>query len=392
MTGSLNSYSRVGRCWQSDYTDLQVLKLFRRFGRAWPQRTELANLQSASSSPSARITVLAAVVVAAFTGWPGVEQRRGERSGGAERRGGQEVKVVTTNAPGLALADFLTVAPVAFGGLRLLRGAYGGPLIRVRRASDNAVAEIYPTSTGALDVAAIAAHCTTSDGTIQVWYDQGGIGIGGTRNATTASTSREYKIWDGTSQTIASNPTTGGRTARPAAFVGTIEDKGYSLNIPAITGAKLSALVVAAHSNSTVSSANGARFMSVMHSSNADSNATTRALLIGRQGGGTPTVNWGTLRNSSYLATAAGVYGQLDEIGTVYDGTNAKLYRNGSLVQQAASTAAFNVTRLGLGYTGISFVSCPNAYESEWWLWDTNLGAADLDELHADHAAYFGIS
>jgi hypothetical protein len=47
------------------------------------------------------------------------------------------------------------------------------------------------------------------------------------------------------------------------------------------------------------------------------------------------------------------------------------------------------MTRLGLG---ISFISCPRAYESEWWLWDTNLGRGDVDELRADHVAYYGTT
>jgi hypothetical protein len=40
------------------------------------------------------------------------------------------------------------------------------------------------------------------------------------------------------------------------------------------------------------------------------------------------------LLNSLYLATAVGVYGQRDEIATVYDGTNAKVYQNVMLFHQ----------------------------------------------------------
>jgi hypothetical protein len=76
-------------------------------------------------------------------------------------------------------------------GLRLLDGNYAGLLIKVRRVDTGATLHIYPTSTGALDAAAIATHCGSAVGTIAVIYDQSGAG----RNATTAVMTREYRIW-----------------------------------------------------------------------------------------------------------------------------------------------------------------------------------------------------
>jgi hypothetical protein len=82
-------------------------------------------------------------------------------------------------------------------GLRLLNGNYAGPLIQVRRVDTGATLNIFPTPTGALDTAAIATHCGSAVGTIAVIYDQSGAG----RNATTAVTTREYRIWSGTAIT-----------------------------------------------------------------------------------------------------------------------------------------------------------------------------------------------
>jgi Alpha-L-arabinofuranosidase B, catalytic len=87
--------------------------------------------------------------------------------------------VYTKVCPVLKTADFLAAAPVALMGLRLPDGNYAGPLIKVRRVDTGATLDIYPTSTGAFDTAAIALHCGAAIGTIAMIYDRAG------RNATT---------------------------------------------------------------------------------------------------------------------------------------------------------------------------------------------------------------
>jgi hypothetical protein len=113
-------------------------------------------------------------------------------TGGGGATYDDQTRIVHTKVrPVLKTADFLAAAPVAFIGLRLLDGNYAGPLIKVRRVNMGATLDIYPTSTGALDAAAIATHCGSAVGTIAVIYDQSGAG----RNATTAVMTREYRIW-----------------------------------------------------------------------------------------------------------------------------------------------------------------------------------------------------
>jgi hypothetical protein len=82
--------------------------------------------------------------------------------------------------PTLAMVDFLAATPTqAFSVARRIAGSYAGPLIRVRRASDGATADIYPTSGGVLDEAAIATHCGVGVfGTIDTVYNQMSTGIG----------------------------------------------------------------------------------------------------------------------------------------------------------------------------------------------------------------------
>jgi hypothetical protein len=99
------------------------------------------------------------------------------------------VKVETTPATAkLALADFLTIAPTVAFGMRRLRGSYAGPLIKVRNASNNALADIYAGPDGWLDEAAIAAHCGASIGTIDTWYSQDDVCRHFVQSTTSAST------------------------------------------------------------------------------------------------------------------------------------------------------------------------------------------------------------
>jgi hypothetical protein len=59
---------------------------------------------------------------------------------------------------------------------RKIRNAYSGPCLRVRRASDNAEADIAFNGVGDLDTAALLSHCGGSSGFVSVFYDQSGAG------------------------------------------------------------------------------------------------------------------------------------------------------------------------------------------------------------------------
>lgn len=57
--------------------------------------------------------------------------------------------------------------------VRLLRAAYSGSAIRVRRASDNAEQDI-GFSNGNLDTTALTSFCGAGNGFVTTWYDQSG--------------------------------------------------------------------------------------------------------------------------------------------------------------------------------------------------------------------------
>jgi len=72
------------------------------------------------------------------------------------------------------LLDGLANPPVRAYALRRVRTAYTGPLIRVRRSSDNAELNIGYDGSNELDTAALLAHCGAGNGFVTVWYDQMG--------------------------------------------------------------------------------------------------------------------------------------------------------------------------------------------------------------------------
>jgi hypothetical protein len=58
--------------------------------------------------------------------------------------------------------------------LRALSSAYVGPLVRVRRASDNAEQDIYANYDGTLNTSSLESFCSGTDGFVETWYDQSG--------------------------------------------------------------------------------------------------------------------------------------------------------------------------------------------------------------------------
>jgi Alpha-L-arabinofuranosidase B, catalytic len=90
---------------------------------------------------------------------------------------------------GTALLDSYSGASAAYS-LRNLSSAYTGPLIRVRRSSDNAERDIYGTFRGDLDLAALTSFVGANSGFVTTWYDQSGSG----RHATQATAASQPRI------------------------------------------------------------------------------------------------------------------------------------------------------------------------------------------------------
>ncbi|MEI7601283.1 MAG: arabinofuranosidase catalytic domain-containing protein [Aestuariivirga sp.] len=83
-----------------------------------------------------------------------------------------------------------SLSPAASFSIRRVRGAYSGPLIRVRRASDGTQQDIGATLLGHLNTQALSSFCGVSSCFDTTWYDQSGNG----RDAAQATAANQPRI------------------------------------------------------------------------------------------------------------------------------------------------------------------------------------------------------
>ena len=106
----------------------------------------------------------------------------------------EEVAEVTT------LLDSYGGAEGAYS-VRLLRAAYSGSCLRVRRASDNTEQDIGFDGSGNVDSNAISTFCSGTDGFLAKWYDQSG----NANDVNQTTTAYQPKIYDSVTGVITEN-------------------------------------------------------------------------------------------------------------------------------------------------------------------------------------------
>lgn len=74
------------------------------------------------------------------------------------------------------IADKAPLTTILVYSLRKVRSAYIGPLIKVRRSSDNTSQDINADVNGNLDETALLSFVGTGTGYVEIWYDQSGFG------------------------------------------------------------------------------------------------------------------------------------------------------------------------------------------------------------------------
>ena len=94
---------------------------------------------------------------------------------------------VWSSWPGYVLDDYPSAATAY--SLRLLRSAYTGSAIRVRRASDNTEQNIGFVN-NELDTSSLTSFCSGTNGFVTTWYDQSGNG----RDATQTTAANQPQI------------------------------------------------------------------------------------------------------------------------------------------------------------------------------------------------------
>lgn len=143
----------------------------------------------------------------AYTG-PAIRYRRSndnvEADIGFDANGNLDLDALTTHvqAPRRPLTAMSTGAAAAFS-LRLIRAAYTGPAIRVRRSNDNAEIDIGFTSAGDLNTTALLAFVGANSAFVTTWYDQSG----NARNAIQTTAANQPRIVNaGVVELIGSRP------------------------------------------------------------------------------------------------------------------------------------------------------------------------------------------
>ena len=103
------------------------------------------------------------------------------------------------------LLDTYSGAAAAYS-LRQLSSSYSGNAVKVRRASDNAEADIRFVN-GEIDTTGLASHCGSSNGFVSAWYDQSS----NSNDAMQTTAANQPKIYDGTTGVV-----TPGSNSNPA--------------------------------------------------------------------------------------------------------------------------------------------------------------------------------
>lgn len=105
----------------------------------------------------------------------------------------------TGAASSALLLDNISAAPKAAYWFQNIRAAYGaGPHAKVRRAGDDATADIAAGTDTLIDQTAINAHCTTNDGFLHTLYDHSA----NAKHLSQTTTGSQHRIYVGSTQLL----------------------------------------------------------------------------------------------------------------------------------------------------------------------------------------------
>lgn len=239
------------------------------------------------------------------------------------------------------LLNTYTGAAAAYS-LRNLNSAYTGPLIRVRRSSDNSEIDIYGLYNGTLDTSTLLSFAGGNNVAITTWYDQSGNGRNLTR---TTAAYQPVIVSSGVLRTIGTTPA--------GYFIGSsLENTTFTLNQPNTYFLAIQTLA---------SNSNTAQDRNMFDGSGTNRNA------IGKSSGNTNYFMYaGTLQYSATPSSAASSI-----FTAVFNGASSNLFRSGTNILANANpgSAAQGGVILG-GYTSIQ--ATYDAYISEFLVYNSN--------------------
>lgn len=277
--------------------------------------------------------------------------------------------------------DSLTSAPTALYSMShcLLSAYAGGNLFQVQRSSDSTTQNIgHNPTTMAVDLAALAAFCTGTDGFVTSLYDQSG----GARTITAAGALRP-KVWDSVSGAVLIG------TALAASYDGTTDQIGRAdaFGLSGATALSVGSVATWTKAIDTPSifaiGTDGARARQLQYM-----NTTTQLVedIFGSSRTMTcSALNSGTQNLLTRLAAGAG-------IGTI------KVRQNGTELSELSSVNPANTLNLGttnsnLG-NGQRFAAFPafifQGKVGTWCVWGANISDADAAVWDSTMTAIYG--
>lgn len=134
---------------------------------------------------------------------------------------GQLSRMMNSTGHPSFLLDMVPGAAAAYG-LRRLRSAYNGPIINLRRSSDNAQSDFYASAAGDLETAAITAWLSGATGYVSTWYDQSGNGNNATQTTAADQSNIQTNSLNGHAILASANDAPFGSTSGSVNFSGAV--------------------------------------------------------------------------------------------------------------------------------------------------------------------------
>ena len=273
------------------------------------------------------------------------------------------------NNAGQPLNAMSATAAAAFS-TRLLRSAYAGACMNVRRSSDNTAQDIGFVN-GVLDTASLLAFVGSGDGFVTTWYDQSGNGS----NATQATAVNQPQI-------VASGVVTTAGSKPALKFVAATP---LWLNIPGQTTTNIFSMNAVFQTSA---------FAAVQGLTDGDATGGTGAaqLIISASTGALAYQKKGVATLfASTLTPATGT----PQIATlVATNTTAAISLNGTTqINNSIPAANLNlpIASIGIANSTLSIFNGLDGFESENIIFNSTLSAADQAILEKSQGFYYGI-
>jgi len=278
------------------------------------------------------------------------------------------------------LLDGIAASVKGAFSLRMLRAAYNGPAVRVRRASDSAEQDIGFAS-GALNTAALLAFCGTGDGFVSKWYDQSGLG----QDMAQAVTSQQPQIVAaGSDQTsgLSVVQTLGNAAARPAMVFAAAQSQ--QLANPAFALLAASAYASASVAARTATTPGYERLLSFTGAGQNDDYSNGASVIFAAYNGGLLGYQGGA-RSSAPVGTAP------FQAASVWTGTAHTMMVDGAAGAPAPASGTLGSPGwLGIGARSNGGSDVWDGPHAEHLIIAGSLSGADQATIRASQQAFYG--